>query len=86
MSEKKICSNCSSANQENATVCAVCRVPFDIEDLDDAEFNEVLEKEMQAKRAEYVGQIHPGACFKCNLVFRPGASKFIKEKSKNLLF
>ena len=73
MSEKKICSNCSSANQENATVCVVCRVTFDIADLDDSEFNQILEKEIQTHRAEYQGPINPGACSKCDLVFRPGA-------------
>jgi RNA polymerase subunit RPABC4/transcription elongation factor Spt4 len=73
MSEKKICSNCSSANQENAAVCAVCRVSFDIEDLADSEFNDILEKEIHAHRSEYSGSIHPDACSKCNLVFRSGA-------------
>ncbi len=53
MSEKKICSNCSSANQENDTVCVVCRVPLDIKELDDSEFNYILEKEIQTHRAEY---------------------------------
>lgn len=73
MSEKKICSNCSSANQENASVCTVCRVSLDIEDLDDIEFNDILEKEIQAHRSEHSGSFHPGACYNCDLVFRPGA-------------
>ncbi len=73
MSEKKICPNCSSANQENASVCAVCRVPIDVEDLDDSEFNDILEKEIRAHRFEHSGSFHPGACYNCDLVFRPGA-------------
>ncbi|MHA1419956.1 MAG: hypothetical protein ACTSWD_04475 [Candidatus Heimdallarchaeota archaeon] len=73
MSANKICSNCSYANKETATVCGVCRVPLDTEAFEDSEFNEILEKEIQAHRAEYSGSIHPGACSKCDLVFRPGA-------------
>ncbi|MBY9001805.1 MAG: hypothetical protein KGD64_12880 [Candidatus Heimdallarchaeota archaeon] len=73
MSEKQICSNCSSANQETATICAVCRVPLGSKDLEDSEFNEVLEKEIQAHRVEYSCTSHPGACAKCDVVFRPGA-------------
>ena len=73
MSEKLICSNCSSANQKTATVCAICRVPLDSENMDVKEINKVLETEIRTHRAEFVGKTRPGACSTCDWVYRPGA-------------